>query len=168
MVIWVTEFKSVINFSFVWCCDVMTSYHDVTKPDLPISACRCASKLILFLFSWFLGHRVQKCYWFFTCVMLWRHDVISWRHVMMSLNLIHLSSSACRCTRKLICFCFHKFFKSLSSKMLMIFNCFNVLASWRHVMTSQKLFHLSQVMDLLERWSCSWFHGFPGCLFWKC
>ena len=31
----------------------MTSCHDVTKPDLPISACRCARKLILFLFPWF-------------------------------------------------------------------------------------------------------------------
>ena len=31
----------------------MTSCHDVTKPDLPISACRSARKLILFLFPWF-------------------------------------------------------------------------------------------------------------------
>ena len=42
------------------------------------------------------------------------------------------------------------------------------LAQWRHAMTSQKLFHLSQVVDLLERWSCSWFHGSSGGLFWKC
>ena len=48
----VTEFKNFINFSFVGCCDVMTLCHDVTKPDLPISACRCARKLILFLFPW--------------------------------------------------------------------------------------------------------------------
>ena len=59
---------------------VITSCHDVTKPDLPISACRCARKLILFLFPWF--------------------------------------------------------FRSMSSKMLMFFNYFDVLVSWRHVMTS--------------------------------
>ena len=29
--------------------DAVTSCHDVTKPDLPISACRCARKLILFV-----------------------------------------------------------------------------------------------------------------------
>ena len=42
----------------------------------------------------------------------------------------------------------------------------------RDVMTSchdvTKLFNLSQVMNLLERWSCSGFHGFSGCLFSKC
>ena len=94
MVFLVSEFKNVIDFQFVWWPDVMTSCHDVTKPDLPISACRCDRKLILFLFPWF--------------------------------------------------------FKSLSSKIWMIFNFIGVLASWRHVMTSQKLLHLSQVIDSLE------------------
>ena len=64
----------------------MTLCHDVTKPDLPISACRCARKLILFLFPWFFviilltlnlkvtceGHKnSRKCsvtfYWKVTC-----------------------------------------------------------------------------------------------------
>ena len=72
--------QNVIDFLFVWWRDVMTSCHDVMKPDLPISACRCARKLILFCFHGFLGHWVQKCYWFFICVMTWRHDVMSWRH----------------------------------------------------------------------------------------
>ena len=62
MVFWVTEFINVINFTFVWCSDVMTSCHDVTKPDSPISACRCARKMILFCFHGFLGHWVHKCY----------------------------------------------------------------------------------------------------------
>ena len=62
MVFWVTKFKYVINFEFVWCCDVMTSCHDVTKPDLPISACRCARNWFFFCFHGFLGHWVQKCY----------------------------------------------------------------------------------------------------------
>ena len=33
--------------------DRTESCHDVSKLDLPISACRCARKLILFLFPWF-------------------------------------------------------------------------------------------------------------------
>ena len=96
MVFWVNKFKYVINFSFVWCCDVMTWRHDVTKPDLPISACRCARKLILFLFPWF--------------------------------------------------------FRSLSSKMLLIFHLCDAVTSWRHVMTSLNLIYLSQLVDVLESW----------------
>ena len=76
----VNEFKNVIEFSFVWCRDFMTSCHDVTESDLPISACRCARKLLLFCFLGFLGHWVRECYWFFICVMPWRHDLMSWRH----------------------------------------------------------------------------------------
>ena len=141
----------------------MMSCHDVTKPDLPISACRCARKLILFLFPWFFRSLSSKMLLiFYLC-----DAVMSWRHVMTSLNLIYLIS-ACRCAKKLILFLFLWFFKSLSSKMLLIFYLCDVLASWHDAMTSQKLFHLSQVVDLLERWSFSWFLGFSGCLFWKC
>ena len=104
MVFWVTKFKYVINFSFVWCCDVMTSCHDVTKPDLPISACRCARKLILFLFPWF--------------------------------------------------------FRSLSSKMSLFSPFCDALTSWRHVMTSLNLIHLSQLVDVLESWFFFCFHVF--------
>ena len=39
---------------------VMTSCHDATKPDLPSSACRCARKLILFLFPWFFRSLSSK------------------------------------------------------------------------------------------------------------
>ena len=72
----------------------MTSCHDVTKPDLPISACRCARELILFLFPWF--------------------------------------------------------FESLSSKMLLIFYLCDDVTSRHHVMTSQNLIYLSQLLDGLE------------------
>ena len=65
---------------FVQCCDVMTSYHDVTKPDLPISACRCPRKMIIILFPCFLGNWVQNCQRFFICMMSSCHDVMSWRH----------------------------------------------------------------------------------------
>ena len=84
----------------------MTSWHDVTKPDFPISACRCARKLILFLFPWF--------------------------------------------------------FRSLSSKMLLIFHFCDTVTSWRHVMTSLNLIFLSQLVDVLESWFFFCFHGFLG------
>ena len=91
----------IINFPFVWCCDVMTSCHDGTKPDLPISACRCARKLILFLLPWFCRSLISKMLLdFHLC-----DAVTSWRHVMTSLNP-DLSVSACRCARKLILFLF--------------------------------------------------------------
>ena len=80
----VTEFKKVIEFLFKWWRDVMTSCHDVTKPDLLISACRCARKLILFLFPRFfrsLGYKMllilHRC-----------DDVTSCRPVMTSQTLI--------------------------------------------------------------------------------
>ena len=97
---------------FVQCRDVMTSYHDVTKPDLPISACRCS--------------------------------------------------------RKIIIFCFHRFFWLLSSKLSTIFHLYDVVMSWRHVMTSQSLLHLSRLVYGLERWFFSCFHGLTDCWFRKC
>ena len=112
MVFWVTEFKDVINFLFVWCCDVMTSCHDVTNHDSPISACTRARKLILFLFPWFFG--------------------------------------------------------SLSSKMWLNFHLRDAVTSWRHVMTSQILIHLSQLVDVLERWLFFCFHGFLGHWVQRC
>ena len=112
IVFWVTEFINVIDFSFVWWRDVMTSCHDVTKPDLPISASRCARKLILF--------------------------------------------------------CFHGFFRSLSSKMLLIFHLCDDVTSWRHVMTSQNLIYLSQLPDVLESWFFFCFHSFLGHWVQKC
>ena len=90
----------------MWWSDVMTSCHDVTKPDLPISACICARKLILFLFPWF--------------------------------------------------------FRSMSSKMLLIFYLCDDVTSWRHVMTSQNLIYLSQLVDVLESWFFFCFQGFLG------
>jgi len=164
MVFWVTKFKYVIKFSFVWCCDVMTSCHDVTKPDLPISACRCARKLILFLFPWFFRSLSSK-------MPLTSHfcdSMTSWRHVMTSLIKLDSPISACRGARKFILFLLTWFCESLSSKKLMIFHSHDFVTSWRHVMTSQKLFNLSQVMNSLERWSCSGFHSFSGCSFSKC
>ena len=107
-----TEFKHVIIFPFVWCRDVMTSCHDVTKPDLPITACRCARKFILFLFPWF--------------------------------------------------------FRSLSSKMLIISHLCFAVTSYRHVMTSLNLIYLSKLVDVLASWFFFCFHGFLGHWVQRC
>ena len=79
MIFQVTEFKDVLVFPFVWCRDVMTSCHDVTKLDSPISACRCARKLILFCFHVFRSLS-SKILMIFLFLLSWRHDVMSWRH----------------------------------------------------------------------------------------
>ena len=165
MVFQVTEFKHVINFLFVWCRDVMTSCHDVTKPDLSISACRWARKLILFLFPWFFRSLSSKMLF----ISHLCYAVTSWRHVMTSLNLIHLSELVDE-LESWFFFCFHGFVGQWVKKIdvFSLVWCHDVVTSWRHVMTSQKLFNLSQVMNSLERWSCSGFHCFSGCLFSKC
>ena len=125
----------------------MTSCHDVTKPDLPISACRWARKLILFLFPWFFGSLGSKMLLiFYLC-----DDVTSWRHVMTSQNLIHLSQLV-DVLESWFFFLFPWFFRSLSSKIWMIFNFVDVLASWCHVMTSRQ--YLSSPYSTY--WSCSW------------
>ena len=63
-----------------WHCDVMTSQHDAPKLIFPISACRCARKMILFLFLWNFGLLSSKM----LSVLYLHDDVTSWRHVMTS------------------------------------------------------------------------------------
>ena len=63
-----------------WHCDVMTSQHDAPKLIFSISACRCARKMILFLFLWNFGLLSLKM----LSVLYLHDDVMSWRHVMTS------------------------------------------------------------------------------------
>ena len=135
----------------------MTSCHDVTKPDLSISACRCARKLILFLFLWFFRSLSSNLLSIFHLC----DHVTSWRHVMTS-QKPDLPISACRCARKLILFLFLWFFRSLSSNLLLIFHFCDHVTSWRHVMTSQNLIYLSQLVDVLESWFFFCFYVFLG------
>ena len=135
----------------------MTSCHDVTKPDLPISACRCARKLILFLFLWFFRSLSSNLLLIFHVV--WSRDVMTSCHDVTKLDL---PISACRCARKLILFLFLWFFRSLSSNLLLIFHFCDHVTSWRHVMTSQNLIYLSQLVDVLENWFFLCFYGFLG------
>ena len=127
MVFQVTEFKNVINFLFVWCRDVMTSCHDVTKPDLSISACRCARKLILCLFPWFFRSLSSKIIFIFHLC----YAVTSWRHVMMSLNLIHLSQLVDE-LESWFFFCFHGFVGHWVQKNWCFFHSCDVMTSFRH------------------------------------
>ena len=122
-------------FIFIWYRDVMTSCHDVTKPDLPISAYRGARKLILFSFYGILGHWVQKCSWFFICLMFWRYDVIPWRRVLQWRHKSWLPIPTCRYDRKFNLFpCWGKFGDRVHT-LWPICHMYNVLTSWRHVMT---------------------------------
>ena len=125
----------------------MTSCHDVTKPDLPISACRCARKLILFLFPMFfrsLGYKMLL-------ILHWCDDVTSCRHVMTSQTLIYLSQLVDE-LESWFFFCFHGFSGHWVQKIWIIFNFVDVLALWRHVMTSRQ--YLSSPYSTY--WSCSW------------
>ena len=149
-------------------CDAVTSWrHVMTSLNLIY-----LSQLEDVLESWFFFLFL----WFFRSLssntLLISHlcdAVTSWRHVMTSLNLIHLSQLVDELES-----CF--FFVSMVLKVTEFKNiddfsfvwCHDVMTSWHHAMTSQKLFNLSQVMNSLEKWSCSGFHGFSGCLFSKC
>ena len=98
-----------------WHRDVMTSRHDITKLILPISARRCARKMIRFcfydtvvvsmirfLFLWYCCW-IQKLCRFCICMMTSRYDVMPWRqrHAVLI--------SAYRIDRKVIIFCFYSF-----------------------------------------------------------
>ena len=129
--------SSKMSLIFHLCDDVTSWRHVMTskKPDLPISDCRCARTLLLFLFPWF--YRSLSSDMLLILHLLWCRDVMTSCHDVTKPDL---PSSACRCARKMIIFLFPWFFWSLSSKMLLIFNLCDVLASWRHVLTSQKIF----------------------------
>ena len=96
-------------------------------------------------FFWFhsiLSHQVQTL-----LLILHLYDAVtSWRHVMTSQILIYLSQLV-DVLEIWFFFCFHGFFRSLSSKMSLIFHLNDAVTSWRHVMTSQNLIYLSQLVD---------------------
>ena len=94
--------KMLLFFSFAWRYDVMTSCRDVTEPDSPISACRCARNLILFLVSMVIWVTEFKYFTNFSSV--WYLDV------MTSCPGVTKPDSpiwTCRCARKMIFFCFY-------------------------------------------------------------
>ena len=128
----------------MFCRDVMTSCHDVTKPDLPISACRCARKLILFLFPWFFRSLSSKMpLTFYFC-----DSVTSWRHVMTSLNLIHLSQLVEELESSFF-FCLHGFVGHWVQKDWWFFIR---MISWRHDVMSWRHKNCSTYLRLWIHW----------------
>ena len=62
----VTEFENAI----FQCCEAKTLSHDVTKPDIPISACSCARKFI------FLGFHVSRVAELNLLTIFYLYDVV--------------------------------------------------------------------------------------------
>ena len=111
-----------------WHCDVMTSQHDAPKLIFSISACRCARKMILFLFLWNVGLLSSKM----LSVLYLHDDVMSWRHVMTSKTGGTLSQLV-EVLERWFFFCFHSF----SARLVWICYRFCVcMMSWRHDVTS--------------------------------
>ena len=116
------------KFHVMWRHSVSTWRHDVTEPTIHISACRCARKLILFLFPWFFRSLSSK-------MLLTSHlcdDVTSWRHVMTSQNPIYLSQLV-DVLESWFFFCFHSFLGHWVQKCYLFFIC---VITWRHVVMS--------------------------------
>ena len=125
-----------------WHCDVMTSRHDVTKLIFPISACRCARKMILFMFLWNFGSLSLKM----LSVLYLHDDVTSWRHVMTSKTGC-TSSQPVGVLERWFFFCFYSF----PARLVQIYYCFCAcMMSWRHDVTSWRhkthLFYISLPM----------------------
>ena len=111
-----------------WHCDVMTSQHDAPKLIFPISACRCARKMILFLFLWNFGLLSSKM----LSVLYLHDDVTSWRHVMTSKTGCTLSQLV-EVLERWFFFCFYSFPARLVWKCYRFCVC---MMSWRHDVTS--------------------------------
>ena len=147
----------------MWRHSVSTWRHEVKELTIHILASRCDRKMILFLFLWYFESPSSNMLLIFNLY----DAVTSWRHVMTSQNLIYLSQLV-DVLESWFFFLFPWFFRSPSSKMLLIFHLCDAVTSWRHVMTSQNLIYLSQLLDVLESWFFFCFHGFLGHWVQKC
>ena len=132
-----------------------TAWHrDVTawryQTCFPISACRCARKMILFLFLWYFVLLSSQM----LSVLYLHDDVTALRHAVTSKTDCTLSQLVEVLKRwfffVLIVFRLEK--ASLSLKMLSFLCSHDVTTSWRDVMMSQSSFLLSQLVDVLKQW----------------
>jgi hypothetical protein len=84
VIISIAGFHAIIVYVLAWCLHAITWRHDVTawrtQTFFLISACRCARKMIIFLFLWNFGLLSSKM----LSVLYLHDDVTSWRHVMTS------------------------------------------------------------------------------------
>ena len=128
----------------------MSWHHVMTSQNLiyhlPISACRCSRKLILFLFPWFVGSISSKM-----LLIIYLFEVVtSRRYVMMSQTLMYLSQHADVLEKWF--FFVSMFFWVTEFENVIESYLFNVVTSWRHITTSLNLIYLSQLVDVLEKW----------------
>ena len=130
---WGTSYNVTIKFNpTTWHCDVMTSQHDAPKLIFPISACRCARKMILFLFLWNFGLLSSKM----LSVLYLHDDVTSWRHIMTSCHDVKnrlYCSQLVEVLERWFFFCFYSFPAFLVQKCYRFCVC---MMSWRHDVTS--------------------------------
>ena len=94
-------------------------------------------------------------------LITWRHTVTSW-HENMKAPFLHTPAyfAFYLLCQKVDSFSVSMFFRSLSSKMILILHLCDAVTSWRHVMTSLNLIHLSQLVEVLESWFFFCFHSF--------
>ena len=83
-IIWDFE-SSSSKLLLIFLYDAVTSWRHVMTSQNRIHLSRDQLVYVLenwffFLFLWIFWSLSSKCYWFFSCVMTWRHDVMSWRH----------------------------------------------------------------------------------------
>ena len=145
--------------------NAVTSWRHVMTSQNLIYLSQLVDELESCFFLCFHGFQVTEFENVIVFSFLW------WRDVMTSCHDVtepDLPNSACRWARKLFLFLFPWFFRSLSSKMLLFFHVCNNLMSWRHVMTSQNMIYLTQLVDELESWFFFCFHGFLGHWHQKC
>ena len=111
--------------STAWHRDVITSRHDVIKLIFPISACRCARKMIFFVSMKIWVAEFKHVVSF---VFAW------WRHVMTSCQDVKnrlYSISACRSDREMILFFVSIVFRLAKFKNVIVF-----MFAWSHDVTS--------------------------------
>ena len=143
----------------MWRHSVCTSRHEITKLTILNLACKFARKIILFFcLLWCFGSKKSlssKCYY------VWCPDVMSWRHKTW-FTYLRLEN------RDMLESCFFAF-KFFWFKVLLNFYLYDALTSWRHVMTSQNLIHLSHLVsvDVLWKWFFLCFHVFFYHWVWK-
>ena len=90
----VAELNLIIVVVFAWWNNVPSWRHDVIKHAVPISACRRAREMILFLFLWYSVLPSSKIssilyfhMWSYHKVTLWRHGMTIWRHKTHSIYI---------------------------------------------------------------------------------
>ena len=132
VIISIAGFQAIIVYVLAWCLHAITWRHDVTawrtQTFFLISACRCARKMIIFLFLWNFGLLSSKM----LSVLYLHDDVTSWRHVMTSKTGDTLSQLV-EVLERWFFFCFYSFPACLVQICYRFCVC---MMSWRHDVTS--------------------------------